>query len=171
MFCSLECQAEALLGFHWSECPILDVINALNIDVRGVLACRILFKTTFEKLEAMYERIVAEQNKPLDIRGLNEHGAFNSEDYISVFSMTSKKWHSRVETMQRAVEAFVLLRLMISCGRFFGWGDSMNYYPSPEDMLFIGSLLLHHLINLWGTVDGYYETNVRISLRFFTFTK
>lgn len=161
VFCSKECRGEALLGFHWNECPVLALINALNIDVRGILACRILFKTTFQKLKGMREQISAEQNKPADIKGLTQEGALRSDDYLAVYSMIGKKAHSRTKKMERAAEAFLLLKLMIYCNRFFVKADGKPYQPSREDKLFVGSLLLHHLINLWQTADGYYEVEVR----------
>lgn len=136
------------------------MIHALNIDVRGVLACRILFKTTFQKLKSMHEQILVEQSKPADIKGLTQDGALRSDDYLAVYSMTGKKAHSRTKKMERAVEAFLLLKLMISCRRFFVKDDGTPYQPSRRDKLFVGSLLLHHLINLWLTADGYYEVQV-----------
>ena len=168
MFCSFTCQTEALVGFHGQECPILTRLNHLNIEVRGILACRILFKTTFNKLKENYEVIMNEEKKSLQNRGLSQDGVFLSNDYLSVYSMIGKQKHTSVDKLARAIEAFVLLKLLIASNRFFVNTDGRRLEPSWEDQLFTGSLLSHHLTNLWRTADALFETEVNY-VRIFSF--
>ncbi|XP_063856656.1 SET and MYND domain-containing protein 4-like [Scylla paramamosain] len=160
VFCSYSCRTKALTGLHGRECPILRRINYLNIKVRGILACRILFKTTFDKLKKHYEIIMAEGKKPLQVRGVTRDGVFSSGNYLSVYSMVGRKKHNNVDKMARAMEAFVLLKLLRASNRFFVDAEGWRLEPSWEDQLFIGSLLLHHLTNLWRTADAFFETDM-----------
>lgn len=160
MFCSVSCRAKALLGFHGQECPILKRLNDINIQVRGILACRILFKTTFNRLQSYYEVITNEEKKPLTVRGLNRDGIFQSHNYLSVYSMVGKQKHKSVDKLARAIEAFMLLKLLIASNSFFVAADGWRLEPSWEDQLFTGSLLLHHLTHLWHTADAFFETEV-----------
>lgn len=152
---------KALAGFHGQECPILTRINYLNIRVRGILACRILFRTTFDKLKKNYETIMAEGKRPLQVRGITRDGVFPSGSYLAVYSMVGRRKHNNVDMMARAMEAFVLLKLLIASNRFFVDAEGRRLEPSWEDQLFTGSLLLHHLTNLWYTADAFFETDVR----------
>lgn len=149
-----------MLGFHGQECPILKRLNDLNIEVRGILACRILFKTTFHKLQENYEVITNEGEKPLETRGFTQDGTFRSDDYLSVYSMVGKRKHNSVEKLARGIEAFILLKLLIASNRFFVNAEGRRLEPSWEDQLFTGSLLLHHLTHLWHTADAFFETEV-----------
>lgn len=147
MFCSLECQQEALSSYHRVECPIGPNLTGLGLPAHVLLALRIVTKMSFKKLKKadLQLRKEVETRKPATL-GLNGEDKYVSS-YRSVYHLnTNQAQRPDLDLFNACVVAFVLLKLLQKSGRFFCGEEGQPCTPSHEDLVLVGTALCSHVL-------------------------
>lgn len=147
MFCSLECQQEALSSYHRVECPIGPNLTGLGLPAHVLLALRIVTKMSFKKLKKadLQLRKEVETRKPATL-GLSGEDKYVSS-YRSVYHLnTNQAQRPDLDLFNACVVAFVLLKLLQKSGRFFCGEEGQPCTPSHEDLVLVGTALCSHVL-------------------------
>lgn len=166
MFCSQRCRIEGLANVHWQECPLMPVLFELSMGINPLLALKLFLKSTHVKLKEMAPTLMAEaKHRRPQHRGFDDDGVYDHRQYRTVYNLvTNKERRSYKDFLSRAMEAFVILKLLQKGERYFKDSEGKAFSPSDEDLLFTGSLLMHHMMNFSCNSGGVFEVEVRLCL-------
>ncbi|XP_050701007.1 SET and MYND domain-containing protein 4-like [Eriocheir sinensis] len=161
VFCSQRCRIQGLANVHWQECPILPTLFELNMGINPLLALKLFMQTTHEKLREMTPQLMAEaRHRPPQYRGFDDD-VYDHTHYRTVYNLvTNKEKRGYKDFLSRAMEAFLALKLLQNGGRYFRDGERKAFRPSEEDLIFTGSLLMHHMMNFACNSGGIFEIEI-----------
>ena len=164
MFCSEYCRIQGLANVHWQECLLLPTLSELNMGINPLLALKLFFKNTRVKLREVAPQVMTEaRHQPPESRGFNSEGVYDHTHYRSVYNLvTNKERRGYKDLLSKAMEAFVIMKLIQTGGRYFKDSEGKMFHPSEKDLIFTGSLLMHHMMNFSCNSGGIFEVEVRM---------
>lgn len=164
VFCSQRCRIQGLANVHWQECLLLPTLVELNMGINPLLALNMLMKTTHSKLREMAPQLMAEaRHRQPQYRGFDDEGVYDHRHYRTVYNLvTNKERRGYKDFLSKAMEAFVIVKLLQTGGRYFKDCEGKAFRPSEEDLIFTGSLLMHHIMNFSCNSGGIFEVEVRL---------
>ncbi|CAL4058695.1 unnamed protein product, partial [Meganyctiphanes norvegica] len=149
VFCSEACREEGLV--HQVECCMLPTCVALGLDKNAIQACRVLVKTSFQKLKSQLPSLIDEvNNKPRHEHGFNENGIYDSKDYRTIYHLErNMKNRSASDLFVKSAKSFLLTNMLLGTSKFFvdESGEAL-FLPSKADMILVGTTLFDHLMAL-----------------------
>ncbi|XP_049772881.1 uncharacterized protein LOC126160714 [Schistocerca cancellata] len=173
MFCSDECQNEALEKSHSVDCSILAPLTRYGIDKMGMLAVRIILTAAAygKKLNELISEIQSfemETSADKRTKGFSKDGKYHSDEYTTIYHLVGNTDKRTVgDLFKRAVNAACILHCFEEYSHFFNPENASSYkqlpdsgknkgsegHQSPQDFqkeakLIVGGLLLRHLQNL-----------------------
>ncbi|XP_012277849.1 SET and MYND domain-containing protein 4-like [Orussus abietinus] len=150
MFCSEKCKEEAWKEFHDIECPVVGLLLNLEMNILGLLSMRLAVVTVrrMESFEALRKEFQIVDNwKDPRTRGYADDGKFHSEDYRSVYSLTTNADKRSVpDLFGRALNTTYILYFLATETEMFGTKLKANL-PSlakNSDLTFVGGMILRH---------------------------
>lgn len=163
MFCSQNCRIQGLANVHWQECPLLPTLFELKMDINPLLALKLFMQTTREKLREMVPQLMAEaRHRQPKHRGFDDDHVYDSSHYRTVYNLiTNKEKRGYNDLLRKAMEAFITLKILQNGGRYFRDSEGQTFRPSEEELIFTGSLLMHHIMNFSCNSGGLFEIEVR----------
>ena len=138
IFCSPNCRTMAQ-KYHKFECPILPILHK---NYMGHLAFRLLVTTKVETIREVVEAFNKKQT-PL----INSDSEKDFSRYMQVYQLVTSYKFDEDELLRFTVTAGILARLAL-----------YSKYTSKKSELFIGGVLLRHLLQL--------VTNLKFSMRY-----
>lgn len=162
IFCSEKCRLNGLAGCHKVECPILYTLSRLNMSNNAVLVMRLLADTGYINLKSMVPQLQQEESSTKTLnRGLDDGGVYNSGNYRTVFNLaTNKKKRGVNDLLKRTMEAFVLLKLLLLSDEYFVDNFGNKIILKEDEILFMGAMMMHHMMMLWCNADTIGEIQV-----------
>lgn len=143
----------------------MPTLYELHMGINPLLALKLFMQTSHEKLREMTPQLMAEaRHRPPQYRGFDD-GVYDHTHYRTVYNLvTNKEKRGYKDFLNRAMEAFVTLKLLQNGGRYFRDSERKPFRPSEEDLIFTGSLLMHHMMNFACNSAGIFEIEVRLCL-------
>ncbi|XP_042856548.1 SET and MYND domain-containing protein 4-like [Penaeus japonicus] len=165
IFCSEACRTEGLAGCHWQECNILPTLVNLDMGANSLLAYRIITHTSYATLKDLLLVLKSEEcTKPPETIGFDEDGRYISSSYRPVYHLvTNRKQRPPTDLLRRCIQAFVITKLLLESGRYFVKDDSGAFDPTLDDIVLVGSALVHHMMNLLCNAYAIGELQVDVS--------
>ncbi|KAK8388966.1 hypothetical protein O3P69_020730 [Scylla paramamosain] len=162
VFCSDHCRIQGLANVHWQECPILPTMAELNMGINPLLALNLFMKNTLTKLREVAPQVIAEtRHQPPELRGFSYEGVYDHTHYRTVYNLvTNKAKRGYKDLLSKAMEAFVIVKVLQAGGRYFRDSEGEKFYPSEEDLMFTGALLMHHMMNFGCNSGGIFEVEI-----------
>ena len=127
VYCSTACKLESN-KYHKYECSILSLLHDLGI---AHLAYRIISKTSFEMLSAIYKERV-EESRPLEAY-YNSQELYKSSDYETIFNLVTNSSQTHLEDLFQYTITSILLSKLYSLNE------------KKEDISLIATLLTRHI--------------------------
>ncbi|CAL4123143.1 unnamed protein product, partial [Meganyctiphanes norvegica] len=160
VFCNEECRSKGWDKFHMKECPVYS--NLLEFDEWVMSTYRIIAKQSIDELKVFVSQCQKEEHRsPLE-QLLNEDQVCDSDSYRGVYFLEGNIKAVEMETLLGySYLAFMLTHLLAKSNRYFVTNKGDKYVPDEEDMFFIGSLFIRHILAV--TCNGYaiQETHVQ----------
>uniref|UniRef100_A0A1B6CWC9 MYND-type domain-containing protein n=1 Tax=Clastoptera arizonana TaxID=38151 RepID=A0A1B6CWC9_9HEMI len=139
LFCSLECQKEALRTHHKIECSILNTLWKSGASLVCFMSLRILSQSgldLFLKLQP-----VLKQGKPKI-----SSKSYKNTDYLTIYNLVGHEDRRSTEDfLHRTHMATFLFRCLKKTNFFGNIDDKPETNDLTQEELYIGSLILHHL--------------------------
>lgn len=136
----------------------------LNMAIHPLLALNLFLKNTHTKLREVAPQVIAEtRHQSPELRGFNPEGVYDNTHYRTVYNLvTNKASRGYKDLLSKAMEAFVIVKVLQAGGRYFRDREGEKFYPSEEDLIFTGALLMHHLMNFGCNSGGIFEVEVSL---------
>ncbi|XP_063612071.1 SET and MYND domain-containing protein 4-like [Penaeus indicus] len=165
IFCSEACRAEGLAGCHWQECNILPTLVNLDMGANSFLAYRIITYTSFATLKSLLFVLKSEEStRPPEAIGFDEGGMYSSSSYRPVYHLvTNRKERPPTDLLRRCIQAFVITKLLVQSGRYFLNDCGAAFDPTHEEVMLLGSTLVHHMMNLMCNAYAIGELQVNLT--------
>lgn len=147
MYCSEKCRTLSWDKNHYIDCPLLDILQKLEIGKMGFLALRIVIMVC--RGQNLHSLITSLEDDGDRNKGFNRSGTYTSSDYSAIYWLVGNT-EKRVigDLFRRAVTAACILSCLENMTDFFSVDTN---FPSPDIThykLLVGGLLLRHLQNL-----------------------
>ncbi|XP_045135937.1 SET and MYND domain-containing protein 4-like [Portunus trituberculatus] len=153
IFCSEKCRLNGLAGCHKVECSILHTLARLNMSNNAVLAIRLFSDMGYINLKSMVPPLQEKANST-ERQELDDAGVYNSGNYRTVYSLVTNKDKRGVnDLLKRTMESFVLLKLLLLTDEYFVDNFGNKLYVDDDEVLFTGTMLMHHMMVLWCNAD------------------
>ncbi|CAL4062840.1 unnamed protein product, partial [Meganyctiphanes norvegica] len=152
VFCNEECRSKGWDKFHMKECPVYP--NLLEFGRGMIDTYRSIARYTIDEFKVFVSQFQKEEHKsPLE-QLLNEDQICDSDSYRGFYFLESNiNAVSSRRLFDTSVLAFKLIHLLIHSNRFFVTNAGARYVPDEEDIVFIGSLFIRHILigtnNCW----------------------
>ncbi|CAL4123144.1 unnamed protein product, partial [Meganyctiphanes norvegica] len=166
VFCNEGCRSKGLDKFHMKECPVYS--NLLEYDRDVIISYRTIAGKSIDELKVFVSQFQKEEHKsPLE-QLLNEDQICDSDSYRGFYFLdVNIKSVKFMKLFDYSVLAFMLTHLLIQSNRFFVTNTGDKYVPDEEDIAFIGSLLIRHLLacscNSYDNVENHVNPNENTS--------
>jgi SET and MYND domain-containing protein len=149
MYCSEECHTSSWISNHYIDCPLLGVLQKLEIGKMGFLALRIIIKVCKgQNLESMLKSVEDDGKWNERNKGFNDDGTYSSSDYSPIYWLVGNTEKRSVgDLFRRAVIAACILKCLETMTDFFPL-DTTSPSESSRQKRLVGGLLLRHLQNL-----------------------
>ncbi|CAL4063066.1 unnamed protein product, partial [Meganyctiphanes norvegica] len=143
VFCNEECRSKGWDTFHMKECPVYSQLN----ETAFIKAYRIIAGQSVEELKDFVSKLHnEEQRSPLE-QMFNEDQIYDSHSYRSVYFLEDNIQTVTTEVLIRsAFKALMLTQLLIKSNRYFIANAGDKYVLNEEDVIFIGSLFIRHIL-------------------------
>lgn len=166
VFCSEECRTKGWEKFHQKECPVY--MQLLELGDGFVGPYRIIAEHSLDELKSFVSTFKNDSNKsPLE-QILNENQICDSHSYRSIYFLEGNvKIMDTVRLFGLTVRAFMLTHLLMQSNRFFD-NIGCEKLPNEEDIIFIGSLFIHHILAVACNINKIREAQVLSSNKNFT---
>lgn len=130
----------------------------------ATLAIRIFAEIGYNNMKLMVPPLQVEANRTsAKERGLDCDGMYDSANYRSVYNLvTNREKRDTNDLLKRTMEAFVLLKLLISSEQYFVDKSGKKIDVTENDLIFTGSMLMHHMMILWCNADTIGEMQVSV---------
>ncbi|KAK7076618.1 hypothetical protein SK128_012850 [Halocaridina rubra] len=153
IFCSENCRIRGVSGHHWFECNVLPTLATLEEkeNIVTYLAFRLISQTPFQKLQNILPSLKKETEdiEPLK-RGFDGEGHYSSTEYRPLYHLvTNKDQRPSKELYETCVSAFILTKILQKGQRYFLSSEGIPFTPTREDLLLIGQLFFHHILNIF----------------------
>ncbi|XP_064093487.1 SET and MYND domain-containing protein 4-like [Macrobrachium nipponense] len=153
IFCSEDCRAMGLSATHWQECSILPTLAILEKreNIVTYLALKLILQTPFTTLRDKISVLESEEKEYDPIRlGFNSKGVYSSTEYRPLYHLVhNKSKRSNRELYETCITAFVLTKVIIMSKRYFRDSNEQPIEVSREDLILLGRLLFHHIMNIY----------------------
>jgi len=150
MYCSEECRASSWNNNHCIDCPLLDILQKLDIGRMSLLALRIIIQVC--KGQNLYRLIASLEgdNKCIDrTKGFSNDGTYSSSDYSPIYWLVGNTEKRTVtDLFRRAVTAACVLSCLETMTDFFPTDINSPPHDITRQKLLVGGLLLRHMQNL-----------------------
>lgn len=152
MYCSEECRAASWNNNHCIDCPLLDILQKLDVGKSSVLSLRIIIQVCKgQNLQVC--RLIAsleDDNKCSDrTKGFNNDGTYSSSDYSPIYWLVGNTEKRAVgDLFGRAVTAAYVLSCLETMTDFFSTDNNSPPCDITQHKLLVGGLLLRHMQNL-----------------------
>lgn len=144
------------------ECPILHTLARLNMNNNAVLVIRLFADMGYINLKSMVSSLREKENGT-DKPEMDDAGVYNSGNYRTVYSLvTNKSKRGSNDLLKRTMESFVLLKLLLLTDEYFVDNFGNKLYLSDDEVLFTGTMLMHHMMVLWCNSDTIAEIQVSL---------
>ncbi|PNF40471.1 hypothetical protein B7P43_G14343 [Cryptotermes secundus] len=149
MYCSEECRTSSWINNHYIDCPLLGVLQKLEIGKMGFLALRIIIKVCKgQNLASLLKSVEDESRGSERNKGFNNNGTYSSSNYRPIYWLVENTEKRSVgDLFRRAVMAACILNCLETMTDFFPI-DATSSSESSHQKLLVGGLLLRHLQNL-----------------------
>lgn len=150
MYCSEKCRTSSWDNSHYIDCPLLDILQKLEIGKMSFLALRIVVMVCKgQNLQSLITSLEDEHKCSDRNKGFNNNGTYSSSDYSAIYWLVGNTEKRVVgDLFRRAVTAACILNCLETMTDFF----SIDTNSPPADIthykLLVGGLLLRHLQNL-----------------------
>jgi SET and MYND domain-containing protein len=151
MYCSEECRASSWNNNHCIDCPLLDILQKLEIGKMSFLALRIIIQVCKGRQNLC--RLIAsleDENKFSNrTKGFNNDGTYTSSDYCPIYWLVGNTEKRAVgDLFRRAVTAACVLNCLETMTDFFITHEDSPVCDITRYKLLVGGLLLRHMQNL-----------------------
>lgn len=149
MYCSEECRTSSWINNHYIDCPLLGILQKLEIGKMGFLALRIIIKVCKgQNLDSLLKSVEDDGRWSDRSKGFNNNGTYTSSDYRPIYWLVGNTEKRSVgDLFRRAVIAACILNCLETMTDFFPIDATSPSEPSHQKLL-VGGLLLRHLQNL-----------------------
>lgn len=149
MYCSEECRTSSWINNHYIDCPLLGVLQKLELGILGFLALRIIIKVCKGgNLDSLLKSVEGEGRQSDKNKGFNNNGTYSSSDYRPIYWLVGNtEKRSVADLFKRAVIAACILNCLETMTDFFPT-DATSPSESSHQKLVVGGLLLRHMQNL-----------------------
>lgn len=165
-FCSEQCRLNGWNSFHKKECQILPTILSLGLPAVNnlVQGLRIISKTSYLDLKDKVNEI---RNKNKNIsplcKGFNENGIYDSFSYEAAYNLVGNIKERDPEFMiVICCWVFMVIEILIDSEQYYVDREGKPFTPKDEDIVLIGSCLLHHILSIYCNCFGVNETKINV---------
>ncbi|VVC29601.1 Tetratricopeptide repeat,Tetratricopeptide repeat-containing domain,Tetratricopeptide-like helical [Cinara cedri] len=135
-FCGDRCKRVALKSYHAIECPLLPTLFATGVSITCLIALRIITQQPLRYFVDLQPKLNHMQTPC---------GKREPEKYVNLYNLvTHRRLRSVQDILHRTHVAAFYLYCLKKTNYFAGCGGDIELLT--DDQLFIGSLLLHHLL-------------------------
>ncbi|CAI6367479.1 unnamed protein product [Macrosiphum euphorbiae] len=138
-FCGESCKRSALESYHAVECSMLPALFSAGVSITCLIALRIITQRPLKYFIDLRPKLLNRTQRP---RGKHE-----PDNYVNLYDLVT---HRETRSVQDILHRTHVAAFYLSCLKktnYFASGCNTDSRPT-DDELFIGSLLLHHLLLL-----------------------
>ncbi|KAL5241356.1 hypothetical protein ACI65C_008766 [Semiaphis heraclei] len=136
-FCGELCKTTALKSYHTTECSMLPALFSAGVSITCLIALRIITQRPLKYFLDLQPKLLNHTQRP--------RGKHQPDDYINLYELVT---HREMRSVQDILHRTHLAAFYLSCLK------KTNYFAVDcntdgqliDDELFIGCLLLHHLM-------------------------
>lgn len=150
MYCSDECRASSWNNNHCIDCPLMDILQKLEMGKMSFLALRIIIQVCKGQNLCRLIASLEDDNKCNDrSKGFSNDDTYSSSDYSPIYWLVGNTEKRAVgDLFRRAVTAACVLTCLETMTDFFPTDRNSPSHDIARQKLLVGGLLLRHMQNL-----------------------